>query len=175
MVVKNSECSKHGFLEEKYIRIKNRSIGKTDITCRLCDREKTAKHRALNKDKVNADQRRIYATRAEHERERSKVKYRKFKKRAMEGYIRNAYGLQADEYWKMVENQNNKCKICGNEETRKQTSRADEPEKICRLTIDHCHETKKVRGLLCHRCNVGIGGLRHDPQLMQKAIDYINQ
>ena len=62
----------------------------------------------------------------------------------------------------MVEDQQCKCKICGNK-----------PQKP--LHVDHCHETKKVRGLLCHQCNVALGHMNDDPQRLEKAISYLNE
>jgi hypothetical protein len=42
-----------------------------------------------------------------------------------------------------------------------------------RWHIDHDHVTDKVRGLLCHSCNVGIGNLQHDPQILMAAARYV--
>ncbi len=42
-----------------------------------------------------------------------------------------------------------------------------------RLSIDHCHSTGKVRGLLCHRCNAMIGLGRDDTSILQRAISYL--
>lgn len=44
-----------------------------------------------------------------------------------------------------------------------------------RLAVDHDHETRRVRGLLCHACNAGIGKLRDSPDLLRKAIDYLER
>jgi hypothetical protein len=43
------------------------------------------------------------------------------------------------------------------------------------LVIDHCHTTGSVRGLLCHHCNVGLGFLRDDPDVMAAAIEYLRR
>ena len=53
-------------------------------------------------------------------------------------------------------------KICGNK-----------PQKP--LYVDHCHETKKIRGLLCHQCNVALGHMNDDPQRLEKAISYLKE
>lgn len=39
--------------------------------------------------------------------------------------------------------------------------------------VDHCHDTGKVRGLLCFNCNVGIGSLQDDIEMLRKAIKYL--
>jgi len=41
------------------------------------------------------------------------------------------------------------------------------------LHIDHCHETGRVRGVLCHGCNIALGYFRSDPNLLRAAIAYL--
>ena len=77
--------------------------------------------------------------------------------------IRNQYGITLDEYNTMLQEQDYKCAICGNE---------DEVEGR-RLAIDHCHDTGHVRGLLCGKCNRGLGLFYDDEELLQNAIKYL--
>jgi hypothetical protein len=44
-----------------------------------------------------------------------------------------------------------------------------------RLRIDHDHHTKKVRGVLCSNCNVGLGMFDDDPELLEQAAEYIRE
>lgn len=39
--------------------------------------------------------------------------------------------------------------------------------------IDHCHETGTVRGVLCSKCNVGLGSFRDRPELLEAAAQYL--
>lgn len=54
------------------------------------------------------------------------------------------------------------CDICGKYPSDKR-----------RHAIDHCHTTNTVRGLLCDTCNKGLGLFYDNPELLQKAIDYL--
>ena len=78
--------------------------------------------------------------------------------------VRALYGIEPEEYLKMCEEQKGTCAICG-----------QEPSTQRGLHLDHCHKTGKVRGLLCHGCNVGIGSLREDPDILSKALDYLKE
>ena len=76
-------------------------------------------------------------------------------------YIRR-YGITIKDYNEMYISQDGKCAICEKEKTIKNN-----------FYVDHCHKTKKVRGLLCMRCNSGIGYFKDDESLMKKAIVYL--
>ncbi|SRR6266568_4002078 len=75
------------------------------------------------------------------------------------------HGVTIEQYETMFIAQKGVCKICGKEETTKKGS----------LSVDHCHETGKVRGLLCRKCNLGIGFLQHDKELLTRAITYLQE
>lgn len=64
------------------------------------------------------------------------------------------YGITIEEYKSMLQEQEGKCKLCNKEEHVRGTSLDRKPK---RLAVDHCHTTGKVRGLLCHNCNVMLG------------------
>ena len=74
-------------------------------------------------------------------------------------WLKRAYGITLDKYNEMLEFQQNKCKICN--ENKK-------------LVVDHCHKTGKVRGLICDKCNVGLGRFNDDLNLILKAAEYLN-
>ena len=71
------------------------------------------------------------------------------------------YGLTFNQYMDMRALQNDCCKICG--------------LKSAWLNIDHCHKSGKVRGLLCHNCNVGLGNFKDNTTFMQNAIHYLQE
>lgn len=75
------------------------------------------------------------------------------------------YGIEIthDTYLKMLEEQDNKCAIC-------LTSNMD-LEKL--LSVDHCHTTGKVRGLLCNNCNLALGNFKDSITSLENAIKYL--
>lgn len=64
------------------------------------------------------------------------------------------YGITLEEYSALDQS----CYTCGTTED---------------LAIDHCHESGKIRGRLCRKCNTALGLLREDPNIMLKMIEYI--
>ena len=73
------------------------------------------------------------------------------------------YGITIKQFNQMLLEQSDKCKICGKED--------DSKYKV--LHVDHCHETRKVRGLLCNKCNIGLGNFRDNIENLEKAIKYL--
>ena len=80
------------------------------------------------------------------------------------------YGIEPEHLASMVERQNNRCAICGCEETR---FKDDEHKTKWSLAVDHDHGTGRVRGLLCGDCNVGLGAFKDDTDRLLSAILYL--
>lgn len=85
------------------------------------------------------------------------------------GRVKREFGLSPEQYLAIVKSQNNECAICGKTGTIFQKGHS----KANSLCIDHNHKTKKVRGLLCSNCNIGIGNLKDDVDILKKAINYL--
>jgi hypothetical protein len=79
-----------------------------------------------------------------------------------EQHLMRTYGLTADEYWQIYESQDGVCYICRKARGLRR-----------RLSVDHCHATGFVRGLLCGPCNKLLGHLRDDPEAFVRAAYYI--
>jgi hypothetical protein len=79
-------------------------------------------------------------------------------------YLKYHYGISTEDYNKLFIKQEGKCKICG-----KHQSELKVP-----LCVDHCHHTNMVRGLLCTKCNAGLGNYNDDIILFQNAVNYLN-
>lgn len=77
------------------------------------------------------------------------------------------YGMSVDDYWKMHKEQEGKCKIC-------KTNKVSVKKANYNLFVDHDHKSGKVRGLLCHHCNCGLGHFKDDVELLKNSIEYLN-
>lgn len=79
--------------------------------------------------------------------------------------IRRVYGIDSVTFDRLFEDQGKACAIC---------LRTDESSSVT-WSIDHCHASGAVRGILCTRCNTGIGQMGDDPARLRAAADYIEQ
>ncbi|MGI4815778.1 MAG: endonuclease VII domain-containing protein [Janthinobacterium lividum] len=80
--------------------------------------------------------------------------------------VATLYGLTAGEHRAMVESQDGVCALCG---------RTGADGRVTRLSVDHCHATGVVRGLLCVRCNSGLGLFADDPDRLRAAAAYLER
>jgi Recombination endonuclease VII len=83
-----------------------------------------------------------------------------------ESYVRNReyqkrFGITLAEYKRRLKAQNGRCAICNSKPGRR------------RLEVDHCHETGRVRGLLCEMCNRGLGTFEDNVALLLAAANYL--
>lgn len=79
-------------------------------------------------------------------------------------------GCSSELYNKLLESQGGKCGICKAVQGHKSKFGT-----ACRLAVDHSHQTKKVRGLLCNSCNRGLGLFQDSANLLRAAADYLTK
>lgn len=89
--------------------------------------------------------------------------YARNKDKWREGVMRRDFGITVAKYDEMLASQNGRCAVCF----------TDTPDGKGRFHVDHCHSTSKVRGLLCHRCNTGLGLFRDSPDALSRAVEYL--
>ncbi len=73
------------------------------------------------------------------------------------------YGLTLEAWNEIFAAQSGCCAVCG----------VHQSQINYRLYVDHNHDTNKARGLLCRGCNTGIGAMKEDPEILDKAINYL--
>lgn len=76
-------------------------------------------------------------------------------------YLQRAYSIDSTTYMQLLELQNGRCAICRIKPTHQ------------RLHVDHHHKSKKIRGLLCGKCNQAIGLLNENLELFEAAKKYL--
>ena len=120
------------------------------------DREKTlarrARYRAKNREKIRAYGR----------------QWKKNNPTTSNESYKRLYGITEEDYLRMLKEQNEVCKICLKPETAKAK------DKVKRLSVDHCHMTGKVRGLLCHKCNTTLGKYEDNIETFERFIEYLS-
>ncbi|WP_407944921.1 endonuclease VII domain-containing protein [Paenibacillus cymbidii] len=113
--------------------------------------------------------------------EKARIKHgEKLKKRSADWYLNNKetarrqtrqrklkkYGLTEDDYQALLVQQNYRCAICGSSKALEKMN--------TNLYVDHCHKTGGVRGLLCQKCNAGLGMFKESLELIKRAAVYLN-
>ena len=145
--------------------------GRSDGLCDHCKDCKNSMRRndfvrnqnnlALKKRKENPE----YKKKIDDESKKRSAEYRKTEKGqiGLKTFFLKKYGLTYVQFQEMLFQQDNKCLICEIDQSEFQKS----------LCVDHYHNTGKIRGLLCGKCNTALGLFNDDISLMNKAINYL--
>lgn len=143
------KCAKCFMLLARSCFFKNtkRASGITSY-CRSCNKRDVADWRKKNRDASRLWAKRWYADNPE-----KRFYYNTTK----------TTGVTLEQFKEMQSAQNNLCAICKKAPSGK------------RLHIDHCHKTGKIRGLLCYKCNVGIGYFNDSEEMLTAAIKYLRR
>lgn len=95
--------------------------------------------------------------------------YRAVNRELFRGYsLKKTYGMSLEEYETLHAKQNGKCAVCGKPEISTINGNT------LSLAVDHCHKTQDIRGLLCLKCNRGLGLFKDSADLLRKAAKYLN-
>lgn len=91
------------------------------------------------------------------------------RKRSRPGHLKRRYGITMSQYDTLCESQGFLCKICNQPETA-----LDRSGKVKYLSVDHDHKTGRIRGLLCHGCNVALGAMKDSSDRLRSAAVYLD-
>jgi len=80
-------------------------------------------------------------------------------------FLQRKYGITIEQYNEMFNKQNGKCAACNKHQS----------ELVKALVVDHCHISKKVRGLLCPGCNLALGNTHESPERLENLASYIRR
>lgn len=142
-------------------------------------RKKVRKHRSKNREEINRRSREAHARNPEPRRRatkncrlrkgliRARAEAREYRNKNLDKWrkyasvwnkthmspkahnLKKRFGLTLEDYAKMLEAQNGVCAIC-----------KTPPASNRRLAVDHCHTTRRIRQLLCTKCNTALGLLK---------------
>jgi Recombination endonuclease VII len=133
--------------------------------CRVGLNREERKKAPRDRSKVNA------AAKKYNEANREKVlanalKWRQGNKDKTRAHrYKSEYGVTLVEYEQLLRQQGGNCACCGC---------SGNPDGK-RMAIDHCHQTGKIRGILCRKCNAGIGMLGDNIEGLLQAINYLRR
>lgn len=160
-----------------------------DYMCKACRSEYGRQWRARNNDKVVARRARAAAAMTDEQRSKKRKKEKQWKEAHPEYWteyieanrlsivdkrLRKLYGIGLEEYTTILDQQGGVCAIC------KALAPKDGER---RFSVDHDHSCcagktscgQCVRGILCHRCNTGVGYFRDSPDHLKSAILYLTK
>lgn len=76
--------------------------------------------------------------------------------------LKRAYGITSEDWARMYNSQGGQCAGCKNRLGFDRNTH-----------VDHCHKTGRIRGLLCHGCNVALGRVEDSPETLRRLADYL--
>lgn len=86
--------------------------------------------------------------------------------------LRRKYGITLAQYNELFKLQGGVCALCKKSETTRRNKKREGRE---RLAVDHCHDTGRIRGLLCFKCNTAIGSLGDTEEDARKVVEYFSR
>jgi len=146
-------------------------VSDTELSCSTCKQNKL--YAEFNKDLKNKRRKgysyscktcTILCSRKSHKRriENGDEAYKEAKRNA---YFKFKYKMSLDERRQLLARQDDRCAIC----------RTGLVDKGTHTHIDHCHETGKIRAILCTNCNRGLGHFQDSVELLEAAARYLKQ
>lgn len=150
-----SKCKEEKIIDDFTSRGKSKTTGLSLKSC-VCKKCKNRIREVARK-----------ANMTEARKEANKRRKKRFNEKnpdaSRRSWLRVNYGIDQEDYNNLLISQNNSCAICGKD--KNPNGRA--------LSVDHCHTTGIIRGILCADCNSGIGYFKDSIQALEKAIEYL--
>ena len=128
------------------------------------------KYRLENKEKIRQLHKKHYDENQSKRLEYLNKNKAKIRLRNRRYRVKKDYDISWESFIEMYEAQWGRCAICGVYKKHPDKENSIQSDV---LHIDHCHRTKKVRGLLCTHCNKAIGILNEDVRILENAINYL--
>jgi hypothetical protein len=82
--------------------------------------------------------------------------------------LKQRFGVDLEWYEEQFKKQNYSCAIC-----KSKTNKTTGDRQFWNFSVDHCHDSGKVRGILCNNCNRALGLFQDNPEVLRKAAEYV--
>jgi hypothetical protein len=165
-MIKCTTCEK--FLPKEKFHKKTQNKNGYSYKCRRCTSEYGKRNR--NSDPNFAEKHKLRGQKWYTENKEDKLlKNKEWRENNISKYreinLKSRFGINNTQYEEMLNLQSNSCSIC----------KKHKDEFTYHLVVDHCHVTGKIRGLLCKKCNLGIGHLNDDITILENSIEYLKK
>ena len=140
------DCKEIKNIDDFYLRTENK---RPKSVCKKCDRKRRTNHK---RERPEVNNKWIEENRGRTQRNNRNSE------------LKRSFGITIDDYESMLKDQGGVCRICGLEENS---------TGLRNLSVDHDHQSGKIRGLLCHNCNTGLGKFKDSEELLKRAIVYL--
>jgi hypothetical protein len=147
------------------VRKGGKRIGQVNQPCRACAAQISAFDYAGNPEKYKEKGRRYRAENPGHYSEYYRQNRVRILQQSTAANRRRRYGIEPQEVTRLIELQGGKCAAC---------KRKFGDSKMTSPSVDHCHYSGHVRGILCHRCNMAEG-LLQTPAIAKALLEYMTQ
>ena len=168
----NENCKQSNPQDYTSFSLSRRAKDGLQSICKACQASKTRDWYSNNKEYV-AIKRKDRWEKSDKRKESLKVlKWQQANPDKLRSYnLKRKFNITIEQYNELFNNQNGLCKICNKPETAIDKKNS----KLRDLAVDHCHKTKRVRGLLCTRCNIGLGAFEDNTKSLEVAIQYLKE
>ena len=137
------------------------------LKCKACVKKANKEYYEKNRERINQRSYQWF----ENNKSRHNLNAQKWRKKnpvkTKASILKNQYGITMLQFEDLLKQQDHKCGVCKKPQSEMKKA----------FSVDHCHTTGKVRGLLCNNCNVAIGLLKVDSGIdnLQNAIKYVQR
>lgn len=145
-------------IEKEFKEFSKRNSSKDGFrgSCKIC-RSKIAKNRYDRIPEIIKKKRQEYYQKNKEE----------FFHKTRKQHLKKKFNITIEDYKNLLDNQSNKCAICESNSAKNKLNK--------NFSVDHCHRSGKIRGLLCNKCNAGIGYFEDNVHFLKNAIKYLEK
>jgi hypothetical protein len=155
---------------EAHFRVRRDSkSGRRRTECRSCLTAASGAWHKAHPEVRNKNNRAYYERNKARQRARSLEWSRRNPDKVFDTHMRRTFGISASIYAEMLQAQDGRCAVC----RRPETAIDRRTGKVRRLHVDHNHATRRVRSLLCTRCNLAVGFLGEAPDVAEAVAAYL--